>query len=96
MSYGFSFANSCRKDFKKISRDAQEFIRFKILPIILNDPHSGNKLQGQEFKGLLKFGIKYKRVDYRIVYKIDDSEIIVIFIMIASRENFYKCFKKRI
>lgn len=81
MPYGFSFTNSCRKDFKKISRDAQEHIRYIILPAILKAPHFGNKLQGQEFRGFLKFGIKYKAIDYRIVYKIDDKEFVIIFIM---------------
>ncbi len=94
--HGFSFTNSCKKDFRKISRDAQEYIRYAILPIILKDPNSGDKLQGKEFKEFFKFGIKYKAVDYRIVYKIDNKEIVVIFVMIASRENFYKRLKDRI
>lgn len=94
--HDFSFTNSCRKDFRKISRDAQEFIRHTILPCILENPYSGEKLQGKEFKGFFKFGIRCKAVDYRIVYKIDDKKIIVIFIMIASRENFYKGLKERV
>lgn len=93
---GFSFTNSCRKDFRKISREAQEFLRHTILPRIIEDPYSGEKLQGKEFKGFFKFGIRYKAVDYRIVYKINDKEVIVIFIMIASRENFYKVLKNRV
>ncbi len=96
MLYGFSFTNSCRKDFRKISRDAQEYIRYAILPAILKDPHSGNKLQGREFKGFFKFGMRYKAIDYRIVYKIDNKEFVIIFVMIAVRENFYKCLKKRV
>ncbi|MEA1963452.1 MAG: type II toxin-antitoxin system RelE/ParE family toxin [Patescibacteria group bacterium] len=93
--YEFFVINSCKKDFKKLSRDVQLFIRRSIFPILLKNPFAGEKLKGQEFKNLHKFGIRFRSVDYRIVYKIKNKELIIIFIMIASRENFYKKLKQR-
>ncbi len=93
--YNFVIINSCKQDFKKLSRDAQKFLRLTIFPIILKDPFIGEKLQGKNFKKLYKFGLRYKSTDYRIVYQIVNKELTIIFIMIASRENFYKKLKRR-
>jgi mRNA-degrading endonuclease RelE of RelBE toxin-antitoxin system len=93
--YNFFIINSCKQDFKKLSHDAQKFLRLTIFPIILKDPLIGEKLQGEHFKKLYKFGLRYKSADYRIVYQIDNKKLIIIFIMIASRENFYKKLRQR-
>jgi len=93
--YNFFVINSCKKDFKKLSCEAQLFIRHSIFPILLKNPLAGEKLKGREFKSLYKFGIRFKAVDYRIIYQIKNNELIIIFIMIASRENFYKKLKRR-
>ena len=94
--YNFVVVNSCKKDFKKLSRDAQKFIRHSCFPIILKDPFAGNRLKGKEFQGIFKFSGRFKSADYRIVYQIENEKLVIIFIMIASRENFYKKLKKRI
>ncbi len=94
--YNFVVVNSCKKDFKKLSRDAQKFIRHSCFPIILKDPFAGNRLKGKEFQEIFKFSDRFKSVDYRIVYKIENEKLIIVFIMIASRENFYKKLKRRI
>ena len=94
--YSFIVINSCKKDFKKLSRDAQKFIRHSCFPIILKNPFAGKKLKGKEFQSTLKFSVKFKSVDYRIVYKLENKKLIIIFMMIATRENFYKKLKNRI
>lgn len=93
--YNFLIINSCKQDFKKLSRDAQKFLRLTIFPIILKDPFIGEKLQGENFKKLYRFGLRYKSNDYRIVYQINNNKLTIIFIMIASRENFYKKLRQR-
>ncbi|NCF75330.1 MAG: type II toxin-antitoxin system RelE/ParE family toxin [Xanthomonadaceae bacterium] len=94
--YDFVVINSCRKDFKKLNRETQKFIRHFCFSKILQNPYIGKKLKGKEFQKILKFGIAFKTTDYRIVYKIEKEKLIIIFIMVASRENFYKKLKKRI
>ncbi len=94
--YDFFVINSCKKDFKRLSREAQLFIRRSIFPILLKNPFVGEKLKGNELKSLYKFGIRFKAADYRIIYKVKNNELIIIFIMIASRENFYKKLKQRV
>ena len=93
--YDFFVINGCKKDFRKLSREAQLFIRHSIFPILLKNPFTGDKLKGNEFKNLYKFGVRFKATDYRIVYKIKNNELTIIFIMIASRENFYQKLKQR-
>ncbi|MFH1745012.1 MAG: type II toxin-antitoxin system mRNA interferase toxin, RelE/StbE family [bacterium] len=94
--YNFVVANSCKKDFKKLDKNAQKFIRHFCFSKILENPYVGKKLKGNDFQGILKFGAVFNSTDYRIVYKIEKEKLIIIFIMIASRENFYKKLKKRI
>lgn len=95
MVYNFLLTNSCKKDFKKLDRNAQIFIRHSIFPILQENPLVGEKLIGKEFNDFCKFGLRYKSVDYRIIYKIKNKELIIVFIMIASRENFYQKLKQR-
>lgn len=94
--YDFVVINSCKKDFKKLDREAQKFIRHFCFSKILKNPFIGKKLSGKDFKEILKFGAIFKKTDYRIVYKIEKKKLIIIFIIIASRENFYKKLKKRV
>ncbi len=94
--YNFVIINSCKKDFKKLSHDAQKFVRHSCFPIILKNPFAGKKLKGNDFQEIFKFSNRFKSADYRIVYKIEDKKLIIIFIMIATRENFYKKLKRRI
>ncbi len=94
--HNFVVINSCKKDFKKLDREAQKFIRHSCFSKILQNPLIGKKLKGSEFKKILKFGAIFKKIDYRIIYKIEKEKLIIIFIMVASRENFYKKLKRRI
>ena len=93
--YNVFVTNQCRKDLKNLSRDVQEFIRYSCFPIILKNPLIGEALKSKKFKGLLKFGIRFRGTDYRIVYEIENKRL-VIFVIIASRENFYKKLKRRV
>ncbi|MBU1350203.1 type II toxin-antitoxin system RelE/ParE family toxin [Patescibacteria group bacterium] len=94
--YNFAITNACKKDFKKLSRDVQKFIRHSCFPIILQNPFVGEKLKGKNLQGFLKFGIKFQSTDYRIIYEIQNEKLTIIFIIIASRENFYKKLNRRI
>ncbi|MFH1564742.1 MAG: type II toxin-antitoxin system RelE/ParE family toxin [bacterium] len=94
--YDFTVTNACKKDFKKIDRKAQKFIRYFCFPKILANPFIGAKLKGNNFENCFKFGIKFQSVDYRIIYKINNEKIFIVFIMISSRENVYKKLDQRI
>jgi mRNA interferase RelE/StbE len=85
-----------KKDLKKLSYETQVFIRHNALPVILNNPQIGGRLKGKNYTGLLKFKLKFKSVDYRIIYGIKNNELLVLLIMLAPRENIYKKLKQRI
>jgi len=87
--------NQCKKDIKKLDFQIQKFIRYKIFPKILKNPYIGKPLKSN-FKNFWKFKFKHLSTDYRIIYEIKNKELIIIFIMTASRENLYKKLKQRI
>lgn len=94
--YDFVVTSACKKDFKKIDRKAQEFIRYFCFPKILSNPFIGAKLEGGNLKNCFKFGVKFQSVDYRIIYQINNKKVFVVFIMISSRENVYNKLDRRI
>jgi len=94
--FELKFTNSCLRDFGKISRDAQIFIRSECFLLLQNNPHIGQKLVGKNFNNIFKLKTKFQRTEYRIFYRIDDNELVVLIIMIASRENVYKKLGNRI
>lgn len=94
--FDFVLNTSFKKDFKKLDKETQKFIRFICIPEILKNPLTGSSLKDKSFRGFLKFKAKFKSSQYRIIYKINNKEIIIIFIMVSSRENFYKQLKRRV
>ncbi len=94
--YEFFITNSAKKDFKKFDRKLQKIILKVYFTKILKNPNIGKRLNGKEFKNLLKFKFSLNTTDYRIIYRVEKKEVIVIFIMFVSRENFYKKLKNRI
>lgn len=94
--YEFFITSSAKKDFKKITRKTQKIIRKVYVTEILKNPNVGEKLKGKEFKDLLKLKFSVDTTEYRIIYKVEKKELVVIFIMFGARENFYKKLKNRI
>ena len=85
MVYKVSYLDSVENDFKKLDRPTQKRIINKIENHLAKDPqHLGKVLTGQ-FKGFWR----YRVGDFRIIYKIAESEILIIVSRIGHRKNIY-------
>ena len=94
--YDFRISKACKKDLKKMDPQIVRFIRFKIFPKILKNPKIGSGLKGSKYDFLLKYAFKHKRSDYRIIYYTKEDKLILVFVMVGGRENFYDKLGKRL
>lgn len=88
--YKVEFAKSFTKDIKKIPKEVQEEVLNKWIPRIQENPHTGKKFKGKNLSKFTRLSFRHKKNDYRIVYRIYKKQILIIFLAIGSRENFYK------
>ena len=91
--YKVELAKSLKKDFKKITNEVKNLIFERWIPNLQQDPHIGERMKGPIMKKFWKLAFRYKKNDYRIVYEIKESKILIVVIAVGSRENFYKRFK---
>lgn len=64
-----------------------------IFDTIANDPYVGSKKHG-DLKAYFAYGFKHNQVDYRIAYKINDDNEIVIVVLAGPHEKFYEQMKR--
>ncbi len=82
--YKLKFANSVKKDLRKIpNNDVSEILN--LINSLLNDPYPNNvkKLSHNN-----KFRIRYR--NYRILYKIINNELMISVLKISHRKDVYK------
>ena len=87
--YRARFLKIFLKEEKKLDADTKERV-IKTVKEILNDPYSGLNLKGD-----LREYWKKRVGKYRIIYKIDESEKIVIFFDVNLRKKVYNRLKRR-
>jgi len=92
--YRIEFTKRAHKDLKSLSKQVIVDLgaHVKIL--------SGNPFKGERLKGALRDYWKYQftsgGVSYRIAYQIFEKNLLILVVMLGSRENFYKQLLKRI
>lgn len=89
------FAKSFVKDLKKISKEVQGEVLDKWILRLQEDPYIGKNFIGKNLRKFSRLAFRYKKNDYRIVYQIHKKQILIIFLAIGSRENFYKKLKRK-
>ena len=88
------FHPKIKSDLKKIDKKIVENIKNIHIQNIAKEPYKYPSLKGNLSK-FRSYHFREKRTDYRIAYKIVNNEV-VVYLIIAKRENFYKNFLKRI
>jgi mRNA interferase RelE/StbE len=83
MSYRVKFLPSALKEWKKLAPPIQEQFKNKLKERILHPRNPASQLRG--FKDIYK--IKLRSVDYRLIYEVDDSEIVVYVIAVGRRDH---------
>ncbi len=85
MAYTIVFAPRAEKDFKKLDKPIQKQLRPKIDALAKNPRHHGaEKLAGEDDLYRIRSG------DYRIVYQIQDKQLVVLLVKIGHRREIYQ------
>ena len=84
--YTIAYTKEAAKSLQRMPRDMAELIREKLEPIAV-DPHADHpnakKLQGRE-------GYRLRVGDWRVIYKMQNEQLIIVILKIASRGEIYK------
>ena len=83
MAYSIVYKKSVHRDLKSLSRAEAKRIMDLIDNVLIKKPESNPVLKGQ-FAGLRKFRVG----DYRVIYALIGSEILIL--RIGDRKNVYK------
>ena len=85
MKYTLNITPTARRQFKKISDEAQKAIRKK-LDLLCANPHNPaldiKNLQGRD-------GYRLRIGDYRVIYDVDNGELIINLIEVGHRREIY-------
>ncbi|MDP3010500.1 MAG: type II toxin-antitoxin system RelE/ParE family toxin [Methylococcales bacterium] len=83
MTYKLKFLPSAKKEWDKLDNSIQSQFKSKLKKCLENPHIPANRLTGFN----CAYKIKLRSAGYRLVYEVDDQEIIVFFIEVGKREN---------
>lgn len=83
MTYKLKFLPSAKKEWDKLDNSIKSQFKSKLKKCLENPHIPANKLTG--FDNAYK--IKLRSAGYRLVYEVDNKEIIVFIIAVGKREN---------
>ncbi len=83
MNYKIKFLPSALKEWKKLAPPIQKQFKKKLKERLLNPRNKASQLRG--FKNVYK--IKLRSVGYRLVYEVNDNEIVIYVIAVGKRER---------
>jgi len=83
MSYELKYHPKALKTWKKLGATVREQFKEKLKERLKNPRISGDRLHGH--KDLYK--IKLRAAGYRLVYHVDDGEVVVMVVAIGKREK---------
>ena len=85
MTYKVEYARRVAKDLKALPRQLKLKALDSVEKILAQDPYQGKPLLGP-FKGLYKYRIG----DYRIIYSIEASRVVIFVLRIRHRKDIYR------
>ncbi len=93
MNYKIKFLPTALKEWEKLSSDIRKHFKKKLIERTINPRNSASQLHG--FKDVYK--IKLRSSGYRLVYEVNDAEIVIYVIAVGKRDRgiVYKKAKKR-
>jgi mRNA interferase RelE/StbE len=84
--YRISYTKEAEKSLLRIPRNTAKLIREKLEVIAANpygDHPNARKLQGRE-------GFRLRVGDWRVVYKVQNAQLVIVVLKVASRGEVYK------
>ena len=93
MNYKIKFLPTALKEWEKLSSDIRKHFKKKLIERTINPRNPASQLHG--FKDVYK--IKLRSSGYRLVYEVNDAEIVIYVIAVGKRDRgiVYKKAKKR-
>lgn len=76
------------KAIHRLDKPLQQLFKEKLQEIAKN-PHKGNALT-RDLKGLWSYHFSYRGVAYRIIYEIYEESLLVLIVLVGTRENIYE------
>jgi len=92
--YDIRLSKGSVKDLKKMETALRDFMYNRIYEIA-EDPYRNKKLTSP-FKELRSYQCKFKGVEYRTIYYINEEGKLIIIALVGTRENLYKELARRI
>ncbi len=83
MSYKLKFLPSALKEWKKLAPPIQKQFKKKLKERMQDPRNKASQLRG--FKDVYK--IKLRSIGYRLVYEVNDKEIVIYIIAVGKRER---------
>lgn len=94
MTYKLTFLSHAKKEWDKLDNSIKSQFKRKLIKCLENPHIPANKLQDFD----CAYKIKLRSAGYRLVYEVNDDEIVISVIAVGKRENnaVYKTAKVRI
>lgn len=86
--YSIQFTQEAKKRVEKLDSSVKNIIQ-KAIDSLVENPYKGKALS-HELAGLYS----YRTSDYRIIYKIEEGQLIIIVITVGHRREIYKKLKE--
>jgi mRNA interferase RelE/StbE len=83
MTYKLKFLPSAKKEWDKLDNSIRSQFKAKLTKCLENPHILANKLSGFD----AAYKIKLRSLGYRLVYEVDDHDIVVFVIAVGKREN---------
>jgi mRNA interferase RelE/StbE len=83
MTYKLKFLPSAKKEWDKLDNSIKSQFKSKLKKCLENPHIPANRLTGFD----CAYKIKLRSAGYRLVYEVDNEEIIVFIIAVGKREN---------
>jgi len=83
MTYKLKFLPSAKKEWDKLDNGIKAQFKSKLKKRLENPHVQSNRLRDFDYA----YKIKLRSAGYRLVYEVDDQEIIVFVIAVGKREN---------
>ena len=86
MSYRILWHDDVLKDLKKVDRGQAKIIIEKVDKYLVNNPYKLGKLLTGHLRGFYRYRIG----KYRIIYTIEEAELIILVLRVGKRDKIYK------
>lgn len=95
MSYRLQFHPALKADLAALPKHLRTAVLYDHFPRLQNHPSEGKPLTGV-LGGLYSSAITFPGAQYRIAYRIIETDQVIFVVMVGKRERFYDRLKERV